>query len=186
MMKDYLISQFIDDALDLEEKMEFVETLQAFPDFKDETIDLLRQEAVIRQPVVGQVPAIAVQTEPSWWGMLWRPIGIFATGMAAAMVIMLFGLPSHHQASVTHRFVLYQPDAGRVEIAGSFSGWKTLPMKRLGTSGYWETMIDLPEGDHRFSYIVEGHKRLADPTVLTRERDDFGGENSILEVKLQT
>jgi hypothetical protein len=58
-------------------------------------------------------------------------------------------------------------------------------MKRVGTSGYWEVTLDLPEGEHRFSYILEGNRRLADPTILTREHDDFGGENSILEVKLQ-
>jgi 1,4-alpha-glucan branching enzyme len=82
-----------------------------------------------------------------------------------------------------YRFVIYQPDAQRVELAGSFSGWKRIPLKLAGQSGYWETTLELPEGDHRFSYIIEGNQRLTDPTIAVREIDDFGGENSILRVK---
>jgi len=43
--------------------------------------------------------------------------------------------------------------------------------------------LELPEGEYRFSYIVEGGRRLTDPTIAVREIDDFGGENSILRVK---
>jgi 1,4-alpha-glucan branching enzyme len=85
-----------------------------------------------------------------------------------------------------YRFVIYQPEAQHVELAGSFSDWQRIPLKPTGQSGYWETTLDLPEGDHRFSYIIEGNRRLTDPTIAVRETDDFGGENSILRVKLQT
>jgi len=80
--------------------------------------------------------------------------------------------------------VIYQPEAERVELAGSFSGWNKIPLKHAGSSGYWEITLELSEGDHRFSYIIEGNLRLADPTIAVRETDDFGGENSILTVKL--
>ena len=40
----------------------------------------------------------------------------------------------------------------------------------------------MPAGEHRLCYIIEGGKRIPDPTILAREKDDFGGENSILEV----
>ncbi|MFC1504921.1 hypothetical protein ACFL5W_00240 [Thermodesulfobacteriota bacterium] len=185
-MKDYLISQFIDDELDLEEKIEFVESLDTVPDFKDEALDLLNQESIIRMEVVTQVPSIAIQPRRFRLAALWRPVGMFATGMATAMILLALGLPSHQKAFEAHRFVLYQPKANQVEIAGTFSGWEKLPMKRIGSSGYWETILELPEGDHRFSYIVEGRERLPDPTVLAREHDDFGGLNSILEVRLET
>ena len=32
------------------------------------------------------------------------------------------------------------------------------------------------------TYIVDGRQRLTDPTIQTREQDDFGGYNSILYV----
>ena len=46
-MKDYLISSYIDDELDLDEKIEFVETVSEKVSFKDETVDLLLQEKLI-------------------------------------------------------------------------------------------------------------------------------------------
>ena len=80
--------------------------------------------------------------------------------------------------------MLYRPDVQQAEIAGSFTGWQPRPLRRLGASGYWEIVLDLPEGEHRFAYILEGSRRIADPTVPIREKDDFGGENSILAVSL--
>jgi 1,4-alpha-glucan branching enzyme len=109
-----------------------------------------------------------------------------ASGLAAALILFFFIQPQKEQLSTAHRFVIYQPGVEQVEITGSFTDWRTLPMNRAGSSDYWEITIDVPAGEHRFSYILEGDQRLADPTVLTREKDDFGGENSILEVNLQT
>jgi 1,4-alpha-glucan branching enzyme len=85
-----------------------------------------------------------------------------------------------------HRFVLYQPDVSRVEISGSFLDWEAVPMKKSGTSGYWEVVLQLPAGEHRLCYILEGSRRIADPTIPIREKDDFGGENSILAVNMNT
>ena len=38
-MKDYLISSYIDDELDLDEKIEFVETVHEQVAFKEDTVD---------------------------------------------------------------------------------------------------------------------------------------------------
>ena len=43
----------------------------------------------------------------------------------------------------------------------------------------------MPAGEHRFAYILDGDKRMADPTLPAVERDDFGGENSILSVEVR-
>ena len=34
--------------------------------------------------------------------------------------------------------------------------------------------------------IIEGRKRIPDPTIPIREKDDFGGENSILAINMKT
>jgi hypothetical protein len=185
MMIDYLISMFIDDELDLDDKVVFVETVHADKIFKNETLDLLRQEKVLRSQVVKQAPPVEIPVKRKLKSPRWRPIGIFAAGLAAALIILYVSLPSQQRLSIPHRFVIYQPEVNKVEITGSFADWQTFPMKRVGSSGYWAITLDLPEGEHRFSYILEGNRRLADPTILTREYDDFGGENSILEVKIQ-
>ena len=184
-MKDYLISMFIDDELSLDDKLSFVETVHRDHVFEAETIDLLNQEKLIQSEVVDRTPSIQVREQRKPIFSIWRPAGIFAAGLAAALILLFFTWPAQQQLSEHYRFVLYQPEAKQVEITGSFIDWRTLPMRKAGTSGYWEVTLDLPAGEHRFSYILEGGRQLADPTILAREKDDFGGENSILEVNLQ-
>ena len=72
-----------------------------------------------------------------------------------------------------------------VELIGSFTGWQRTPMMPVGATGYWELRLNLPYGEHRFAYMLNGSRRMADPTVQVREKDDFGGENSILNVEVQ-
>jgi hypothetical protein len=187
MNKDYLISMFIDDELDLDDKVEFVQTVYDDRHFKDETVDLLRQEQAIRGEVVERTPPVELSAKRKTPPFVWKWLAVFASGLAAAMLVFFMSFPDRDREamSVSHRFIIFQPEADRIEITGSFTGWDALPLKPAGNSGYWEITLDLPEGEHRFSYIVEGGRRLADPTVLTREKDDFGGENSIIEVKFQ-
>jgi len=184
-MNDHLISLYIDDELGLDDKIDFVEFVHEDKRFKDDTVNLLRQEKLIRSEVVEQMPAFGLKPHRGPWQLrLLRPFGAVAAGLAAAAIVLLLFWPSQEHELRPHRFVIYQPDAEGVELAGSFSHWKKIPLKHSGNSGYWEVTLELPEGDHRFSYIIKGGRRLADPTIAVRETDDFGGENSILTVKL--
>ncbi len=186
-MKDYLISSYIDDELDLDEKIEFVEFVHEQVTYKDEAVDLLQQEKLVRGEVVDRVPEVVFREKRRFSIPLWRPAGMFAAGLAAALLVMFFVTPRQElPGPSTHRFVLYQPDVKQVEITGSFLDWAAVPMKRSGTSGYWEAVLEVPAGEHRLCYIIEGRKRIPDPTILIREKDDFGGENSILAVNMKT
>jgi hypothetical protein len=184
-MKDYMISMFIDDELNLGEKIEFVESVHADAAFKNETLGLLRQEIRIGSPVVRRVPVIDVKTRPKVSFSFLRPAASFAAGLAAALVILFFALPEQKISSIPYRFVIYQPDVEQVDITGSFNGWNTLPMKKMGTTGYWEITLSLEQGEHRYSYILESDKQIPDPSVMTSEKDDFGGQNSILDINLK-
>jgi Glycogen recognition site of AMP-activated protein kinase len=184
-MNDHLISLYIDDELDLDDKIDFVEIVHENKPFKDEAVTLLRQEKLIRSEVVDHLPACGSKPHRGPWQLRrLRPFPAVAAGLAAAAIVLLLFWPSPKHQLQPHRFVIYQPDAEGVELAGSFSHWHKIPLKRSGGSGYWEVTLDLPEGDHRFSYIIKGGRRLADPTIAVRETDDFGGENSILTVRL--
>jgi len=100
------------------------------------------------------------------------------------VAIFMLSLSPLHKDTVStqpHRFVIYNPGASKVEISGSFIDWEVKPLTRIGASGYWQIEMDIPKGEHRYTYIVGG-ERVADPTILAREQDDFGGENSILFV----
>jgi hypothetical protein len=182
-MKDYMISMFIDDEMNVDEKIEFVETVHADAAVKDDIIDLLQQEKLIREKVVDRIRGVEVSIRPALIPRLWKPAAAFVCGLAAALLIIFISQPAPKMATVPYRFVIYQPDAGQVELTGSFTGWNTIPMKKMGASGYWEATVDLYPGEHQYSYILEGGRRMPDPTILTREKDDFGGENSILDIQ---
>jgi hypothetical protein len=185
-MMGHMISMFIDDELGIDDKIDFVERVHGDKTFKDESIGLLHQEKLLRSEVVNYIPPVEFKESKKVLRSVLRPLGILAPVMAAAIVIFFVFVSRSpvESTSTPYRFVIYQPDVSRVEITGSFTKWETVPMNRAGSSGYWEVTLDVAEGEHRFTYILDGHQRFADPTILIREQDDFGGENSILLVDL--
>ena len=54
---NYLISMFIDDELDMHEKVTFVENVREDATFTAETLTLLHQEKLLRSDVTDRVPA---------------------------------------------------------------------------------------------------------------------------------
>ena len=180
-----LISMYIDNELSIDEKIRFVKKIHKKQDFMEDTIGLLEQESFLRTDFVKWTPSVQIKEKMGLLSRLFRPAGIFASGVMAtaamAVIIMLFYTPSPMIPEASSRkFVIYKPEAGNMEIAGTFTGWEVLPMNRLGSSGYWDITVDLSAGEHRFTYIVDTLQRISDPTILTKEYDDFGGENSIL------
>ena len=180
-----MISMFIDDEMDLEDKINLVSRIRQNESFATETVDLLQQEKLIRAKVADYPRSFEIKQAFRWkqfFASFGRPMPItIATMVLVTIALFLFsfspGRIQHH-----NRFIIYRPDVNNVEITGSFTNWQRIPMKKLGDSGYWEIQLDLPEGEHRYSYILDGHMTFADPTVLTHERDDFGGQNSILNI----
>ena len=180
-MKDYLISTFIDDELDIDEKIAFVHEVHGDEVFMKESVDLLEQEKLVRSPVVDDSPALVFERKKRFFSPRLFRMHFLVPALAAAVLFFFFMAPSKDTPK-PFRFVLYEPEANHVEIAGSFTNWKKIPLKKIGLSGYWDLTLDIPKGEHRFTYILQGDERIADPTIPARERDDFGGENSILLV----
>jgi len=183
---NHFISMFIDDELDLGNKIEFVEKVHDDEDFYSESLDLLKQEKLIRLDPVAKVPSVQFKEKKRWFDFpMLNPFGLIASvgTIAAILLLLIFPFKENATASIFHRFVIYEPEVSKVEISGSFTDWKVLPLKRIGSSGYWQIELDIPQGEHRYTYILEERERVADPTILTREQDDFGGENSILFVE---
>jgi hypothetical protein len=186
-MKDYLISMFVDDELTLEEKIEFVETVYRNKPFKDETVDLLDQERLLQADMITGMPAHPVPVGGSGksglFGFWFAPLtGFAAATVLVAAVLLLRLLPEPGPDELQHRFVIYRPDASQAEIVGDFTRWSPLPMEKIGESGYWSITLKLPAGEYRYSYLVDNDQQIADPTVLSQEQDDFGGENSIIKI----
>lgn len=182
-----IISGFIDDQLSHLEKIRLVGRIRDESDFAAETIELLQQEILICSEVTDSPPVFRSHPAGFWKQAavsLLRPTRLAAAVAAALIAAFLLWPPQRPiQASIPQRFVLYRPDVRLVEIAGSFNQWQRIPLQRIGNSGYWEVTLGLPSGEHRFSYILEGRKRIPDPTFLLTEDDDFGGSNSVLHVE---
>lgn len=189
MMAEELISMYIDDALDLDEKIVFVETVHTHRHFRDDAVGLLQQEKQLRIPAWDRVPEVALPLKPprTTTQPKRRSVALVASALAAAVLVFFFirtpaPLPPIDR-SVAHRFVVYQPDAETVAITGSFNNWQTLPMEKTGPEGYWEISLELRPGEHRYSFLLDDKRRVADPTVMVREMDDFGSQNSVLDVR---
>ncbi|RPH50922.1 MAG: hypothetical protein EHM85_08680, partial [Desulfobacteraceae bacterium] len=60
-MNDNLISMYIDNELNLDDKIIFVETVHAYETFKDATVNILWQEKLIRSEVVDHIPALNIK-----------------------------------------------------------------------------------------------------------------------------
>jgi len=183
---DYLSSMYIDNEMDLDEKKKFVEKVRSDQGFYTQTLDLLAQEQLL-QKHPGLVEAISVKKwhPPAWLNLArhFKPLGFAVIGFSTA-VLMLFAVFQYPVLPLrNNRFVLFEPSADQVELAGSFTGWERISMKRIGNSGYWELNLPIASGEHRFAYILDNACRIADPTLPAREKDDFGGENSILNVE---
>lgn len=186
-MSSHMISMFIDDELTLDDKIELVEEVHGSKPFKDEAIELLRQEKLLRCNPVEWIPEKELKARRPGILRFLRPVG-YAAAAAAAAALFFVLLPVAPQESpkTPYRFVVYRPDVSRVEITGSFTGWNTVSMRKVGDSGYWEHTLNLPQGEHRFAYLLNGDERLPDPTVPMREKDDFGSENSVISIGART
>jgi hypothetical protein len=189
-MGENLISLFIDDEMNLEEKVTFVKTVHSNEAFSKETIALLEQEKLLYEMPVA-LPDLALKSlekrpQISWVELFrswWRPAAGFVTAL------LLVGIYSVLTPEVNvlsqmeeHRFVLYLPQADETKIVGTFTNWQPVPMEKIGSTGYWTLTLKLPPGEHRYSYLVEDGNQIIDPTVAVKEQDDFGKANSVIVV----
>jgi len=183
---EYFSSMYIDNELNLEEKRRFVEQIRSDQAFYLLTLSLLEQEELLRQPLVAIEPAMENRWRPPLRVILFRlfkPMVCAMAGFAATVLLIFFTPDDPGTLTGSKRFIIFEPAADRVELVGSFTGWQPLALHRIGDSGYWELNLAIPSGEHRFAYILDGDRRMADPTLPASEKDDFGGENSVLTME---
>jgi hypothetical protein len=79
------------------------------------------------------------------------------------------------------RVVLRAPRARRVELAGEWNEWATVPTTR-GADGLWYVDVRLPRGEYRYAFKVDG-ERWAVPDGVSTVDDGFGGKSALLTVR---
>ena len=87
---DHIISMFIDDELSIDDKIDFVERVHGDETFRDESIELLYQEKLLRSEVVKRVPLVEFKAKKRVLRGILRPLGVLVPAMAAAIVIFFF------------------------------------------------------------------------------------------------
>lgn len=84
-------------------------------------------------------------------------------------------------------FKMYMPNAGSVELLGTFCDWKAernegaIELER-DDEGWWSAKTDLPEGDHEFCYLVDGRTWMPDYAAGGVKRSSTGRWVSLLSV----
>lgn len=72
-------------------------------------------------------------------------------------------------------FRVFAPDAGRVEILGSFTNWDHAPEPlRPSSDGWWTFCAELKPGDHQFAYRIDGWIMQADYAAHGVSRNSKG------------
>ena len=89
--------------------------------------------------------------------------------------------PTRHIRASTE-FTLHAPDAGSVQIAGSFNDWTpdATPLARR-SDGIWQLEISLEPGTYEYRFIVDG-VWLEDPSACNSVANPFGSRNSIRRI----
>ncbi len=153
-------------------------------------------------PAAGPAAAPAVRpARPSVWRWLVEPQQVrpaWGLALAAAAVLAVVLLPRRqgpvpapaqvaaatpHADTVYVRFELIAPAARQVALAGSFNGWGDHAIALAKSqSGVWSVTVPLPVGEHRYDFVVDGTRWVADPTAHAQVADGFGGTNSVIVV----
>ncbi|HBS29031.1 MAG TPA: hypothetical protein DEB06_06180 [Phycisphaerales bacterium] len=81
-------------------------------------------------------------------------------------------------------FRLFAPDAGGVELCGSFTGWESGAVRMTRSeAGWWSVALDLPAGDHEFQYRLDsGRQWLADYAAHGVRRSKLGAWVSVVHM----
>ncbi len=132
--------------------------------------------------------ATAVTQRPAW-----------AAAMAASVVaIVTFGIvrsrPGAEQVVAVGgsaepvTFVYVAPTASSVAVVGDFNNWglNDAALVAKNNRGVWSVTASVPPGVHRYAFVVDGKKWVADPTAPRSSSDDFGMPSSALVVEDST
>ena len=89
---------------------------------------------------------------------------------------------SRKSALRRHRFLVRQDGAKEVILTGDFTAWSKDEIKLTSIGqGEWETVLQLPPGEHQYRLLVNGEWR-DDAQAKKRVPNSFGGENCVLIV----
>ena len=161
-------------------------------------IDRLREPVEMDPRLDGRVmarvaaPGFAARA----WDWLRRPRAVAISpiaglGLAAVAALLVWALPARSPQTVAPpaadvtpvQFVVVAAGAASVSLVGDFNDWdaRLTPMRADRDGRLWTVTIPLPPGRHRYAFLINGARWLADPSA-PRAPDDFGTPSSVVTV----
>jgi hypothetical protein len=144
----------------------------------------LRPRTITFSPLISGIAAAVLLAVTLWFG---HAIGTLRAARAASErpdVAVDRGNPGT-RARRPVQFVLIAPTARKVQVVGDFNDWDAshaeFSAEHRG-GGVWSVTAAVPEGHHRYSFVVDDSVWVADPTAPRALDDDFGMPNSALVV----
>jgi hypothetical protein len=142
-----------------------------------------------------------------WWSWLTQsrtirvsPLGALAAAAAVIVAAVLVvprvapdapgAIDGVARASVTSdsarvvQFVFIAPTARSVSLVGDFNSWEmdATPLSAGPNRGVWTVELRLPNGRHRYAFVVDDSTWAADPAAPPAAGDDFGMPSSVVTV----
>lgn len=70
-----------------------------------------------------------------------------------------------------------------VAVAGTFNGWKPLPLKckKSDAGAEFKKMIYLPAGRYEYKFLIDGNWSI-DPNCSSWSPNEYGSLNSVVDV----
>lgn len=82
------------------------------------------------------------------------------------------------------QFVLVAPGAQSVALVGDFNDWEAgaTPLRAVSAGQVWSVEVPLVAGRHRYAFVVDDDRWVADPSAPRAPGDDFGAPSSVVTV----
>lgn len=106
-------------------------------------------------------------------------------GPAGGVASLASAGPAQAEAErVLVRFVFAGAEAESVAVAGDFSRWEPIPLRRRDSNGQavWTGLVAVPRGEHRYMFVLDGERWVTDPLATAVRDDGFGNRNAILSL----
>ena len=102
---------------------------------------------------------------------------VFAVGKSGAISRYRFrylarpGVTTLDHERLTVRF--WREHAQTVEVAGSFSDWRPLPLRRERAGDWSSGPLVLPPGEHEYKLLIDGREWTLDPHMPFRDENNY-------------
>jgi 1,4-alpha-glucan branching enzyme len=106
--------------------------------------------------------------------------------LATTEPVALGQSPGVSSVDSTHvvQFVFVAPTARSVSLVGDFNNWEmdATPLEAGPARSVWTVNLLLPNGRHRYAFVVDDSTWAADPAAPPAAGDDFGMPSSVVTV----